>query len=80
MSTRDVIVMHEGIKVSHMVANREAVFLAVVVIAVLSYRYFAGPADGPSGSSRSGEARQGSSRGRQVTPAMVEVYSQWALD
>jgi len=52
--------------------NEGAVFLAVVVIAVLSYRYFAGPADGPGGSTRT-DPRQGSSRGRQVTPAMVEV-------
>ena len=47
-----------------------AVFLAVVVVAVLSYRYFAGPAEGPPG----GSTRQDrATRGRQVTPAMVEV-------
>lgn len=49
------------------------VFLAVVVVAVLSYRYFAGPAEGPSGSG--GAPRPSASRGRQVTPAMVEVFS-----
>lgn len=49
-------------------------FLAVVVVAVLSYRYFAGPGEGPSGSSRA-EPRQPATRGRQVTQAMVEVES-----
>ena len=51
-----------------------AVFLVVVVLAVLSYRYFAGPGDGPGegGSTRS-DPRTTASRGRPVTPAMVEV-------
>ena len=48
----------------------------VVVVAVLSYRYFAGPADGTSGSGSTATGRQGtSSTRRQVTPAMVEVIS-----
>lgn len=48
----------------------------VVVVAVLSYRYFAGPADGTSGSGSAAGGRQGtSSTRRQVTPAMVEVIS-----
>ena len=52
-----------------------AVFLVVVVIAVLSYRLFAGPADGAGESSgRMGtDPRPAAQRGRAVTPAMVEV-------
>jgi len=49
-----------------------AVFLAVVVVAVLSYRYFAGPPEGPTGSNRN-ETRTTATRGRPVTPSMVEV-------
>jgi peptidoglycan/LPS O-acetylase OafA/YrhL len=52
-----------------------AVFLLVVVIAVLSYRFFAGPADGPQDRAGHQEPNQSTTRGRQVTPAMVEVYS-----
>jgi hypothetical protein len=61
------------------------VFLAIVVIAVLSYRFFSGPTDGISaggggsgggGRSASQAPRQAPTRGgRQVTPAMVEVVS-----
>jgi len=52
-----------------------AVFLVVIVIAVLSYRFFAGPADGAGESSgRTGtDPRPAAPRGREVTPAMVEV-------
>jgi hypothetical protein len=61
------------------------VFLAIVVIAVLSYRFFSGPTDGISGGgggagggSASQAPRQATTRGgRQVTPAMVEVVSTW---
>ena len=52
-----------------------AVFLVVVVIAVLSYRFFAGPADGSQDRSQRQEPHQSTTRGRQVNPAMVEVYS-----
>ena len=50
-----------------------AVFLVVVVVAVLSYRYFAGPGD--DAQTTGSAARASASRGRQVTPAMVEVPS-----
>jgi len=49
------------------------------VIAVLSYRFFAGPTDGISGGaggSASQAPRPAATRGgRQVTPGMVEVLS-----
>lgn len=48
-----------------------AVLLVVVVIAVLSYRYFAGTGD--AAGARAGP-RQSGTRGRQVTSAMVEAF------
>jgi len=57
--------------------NEGAVFLAIVVIAVFSYRFFAGPTDGISGGGGAGSTsqapRRAPPRGRQVTPSMVEV-------
>lgn len=68
--------MNEGLITPFILLIRTgAVFLIVIVVAVLSYRYFAVSGDvGSPGEATRNPSRQNQTRGRQVTPAMVEVF------